>query len=107
VRTSVSNQWRSRREGHAGLSPLARGEHPKRRVLGQSPRVVRILVPGQAAVDGLAKQIAERELEIASGARIGEVSLDQRTQAEALVQFARKQQSRIGRDDGAAELNAK
>jgi len=55
----------------------------------------------------LAKQIAERELEIASGARIGEVSLDQRTQAEALVQFARKQQSRIGRDDGAAELNAK
>ncbi len=41
---------------------------------------------------------------IASGAGVGEVSLDQRTQAEALVQLARK---RVGRDGGAAELDAK
>ena len=38
---------------------------------------------------------------------VGEVSLDQRTQAEALVQLARKQQPRVGRDGGAAELDAK
>jgi hypothetical protein len=46
-------------------------------------------------------------LGIASGAGVGEVSLDQRTQAEALVQLARKQQPRVGRDGGAAELDAK
>jgi hypothetical protein len=96
-----------RGERHAGLSPLARGEHPKRRVLGEPLRVVGVLVPGQAAIDRLPKQVGQRELAVASGAGIGEVSLDQRTHAEALVQFAWKQEARIGRDRGAAELDAK
>src|SRR5262245_20020215 len=71
-----------RGERNAALSPFPRSQHPKRRVLGQSLRVVGVLVSGQPAVDGLAKQIAERELGIASSAGIGEVSLDQRTYAE-------------------------
>src|SRR5215831_19940464 len=96
-----------RGERHAALPPFPRSQHPKRRVLGQSLRVVGVLVPRQATVDGLAKQITERKLGIASGAGVGEVSLDQRTQAEAFVQLARKQQARVGRDGGATELDAK
>jgi hypothetical protein len=34
------------------------------------------------------------------------MSLDQRTQAEALVQLARKKQTSVGGDGGAAELDA-
>jgi hypothetical protein len=56
--------------------------------LGQPLGVVGVLVAGQAAVDGLAEEIRQRELAIASGAGIGQVSLDERAQAEALVQFA-------------------
>lgn len=59
-------------------------------------RVVGVLVPGQAAVDGLAKQIAQRKLGIASGAGIAELSLDQRTHAEAFIEFAREQDAGIG-----------
>ena len=69
--------------------------------------VVRVLVPGQAAVDRLPNQVGQRELEVAPGARIAEVSFDQRTQAETLVQLAREQQPCVGRDGGAAELDAK
>src|SRR5215831_7594185 len=96
-----------RGERDAARSPLTRGEHPKCRVLSQSLRVVRVLVPGQAAIDGLAKQIRERELGIVSGPGIAEVALDQRTHAEALVEFAREQEASIGRDRGATELDAK
>ncbi len=44
-----------RGEGDAGLPPLARGQHPKRRVLGQPLGVVGVLVARQATVDGLAE----------------------------------------------------
>jgi hypothetical protein len=63
------------RERDARVPPLPRGQHPKRRVLGEPLRVVRILLSGQAAVDRLAKQISQWELRVASGARIAEVSL--------------------------------
>src|SRR5262245_63911490 len=78
-----------RGERNAALSPFPRSQHPKRRVLGQSLRVVGVLVSGEATVDRLEKQIPERELGIASGAGITEVALDQRTQTEAFVQLAR------------------
>ena len=70
-------------------------------------RVVRVLIPSQEAVDGLAQQIAETELGIASGAAIGEVLLDQRTHAEALVQLTWKKQTSIGGDCRPTELDAK
>jgi hypothetical protein len=63
-------------EGDARLPPLARGQHPKRRVLGQPSRVVGVFVPGQA-VDRLAKEIRQGELRVVSGARISQVPLDQ------------------------------
>ena len=69
--------------------------------------VVRVLVPGQAAVDRLAKQVGQRELAVASRAGIAEESLDQRAQAEAFVRLARKQEAGVGRDRGTAELDAK
>ena len=46
-----------RGERHARLPPLARGQHPKRRILGQSLGVVGILVSRQAAVDRLAAEV--------------------------------------------------
>ena len=57
-----------------------------------STGIVGVLVPRQAAVDGLAQEIRQGELGVASGAGIGEVSFDQRTQPEALVQLAWQQQ---------------
>ncbi len=44
-------------EGDTRLPPLARGQHPKRRVLGQSLGVVGVFVARQAAIDGLAEEI--------------------------------------------------
>jgi hypothetical protein len=48
-----------------------------------------------------------RKLRVASGAGIGEVSLDQRAQAKALVQLAGQQQPGVGRDRGPLELDTK
>ena len=76
------------RERDAGLPPLAGDQHPKGGVLGQPLSVVGVVVPCQAAVDGLAKEISHRELAAASGAGIGEVSPDEGAQAEPLVQPA-------------------
>ncbi len=67
------------------LPPLARGQHPERRVFGQPFGVVGVLVARQAAIDGLAEEIWERELAVVSGPRIAQMALDQRAQAEALV----------------------
>jgi len=54
----------------ARLPPLARGQHPKRRVLGQPFGVVGVLVARQAAVDRLAEQVRHRKLPVVSGARV-------------------------------------
>jgi hypothetical protein len=77
-----------RGERDARLPPLARGQHPKGGVLGQPLGVVGVLVARETAVDRLAEQIGQRELEVAPGPRIGEVLLDQRAQAEPLIQLA-------------------
>src|SRR5262249_40612107 len=95
------------RERDARVSPLPGRERPKGRVLSKSLRVVGVLVPSQAAIDRLTKQIGQRELKVASGARIAEVSLDQRAQAEAFVEFARKQQACIGGNGDSAKLDPK
>jgi len=81
-----------RSERNARVSPVPRRQHPERRVFGEPLRVVRVLVPGQAAIDRLAKQVGQRELRVAPGAGIAEMALDQRTQAEALIQLAREEQ---------------
>jgi MOFRL family len=47
--------------------------------------VAGVLVPCQAAIDGLSEQVRQRELAVRSGAGIGEVSFDQGTQAAALA----------------------
>ena len=44
-------------EGDTRLPPLARGQHPKRRVFGQPFGVVGVLAARQAAIDGLAEEI--------------------------------------------------
>ena len=81
---------------NARVASFPRGEHPERRIERQPLGVVGVLVAGQATVDRLTKQIRRRELRVASGARIAEVSLDQHAQTEALVQLARQQQPGVG-----------
>ena len=96
-----------RGERDARVPPLPRCQHPKRRVLGEPLRVVRILVSGQTAVNRLPQQVSQRKLRVASGAGIGEVSLDQRAQAKALVKLAGQQQPGVGRDRGPLKLDTK
>jgi hypothetical protein len=60
-------------------------EAPCQVALGQPLRVVGVLVPGQAAIDGLAKKIRQGELVVVSGAGIGEVSLNTRTSSGLLL----------------------
>ena len=72
------------------LPPLARGQHSKCRVLGQTLGVLGVLVAGQPAVDRLTEEVDQRKLPIVSGARISEVSLDQGIKPEAFVQLARQ-----------------
>ena len=71
-----------RGERDARVPPLARGQHAKRRILGQPFGVVGIFVAGQAAVDRLAEEVRQGELPIVSGTRIGEVPFDQSIKAE-------------------------
>jgi hypothetical protein len=96
-----------RGERDARVPPLARGQHAKRRILGQPFGVVGVFVAGQAAVDRLAEEVRQGELPIVSGTRIGEVPFDQSIKAETFVQRAREQQPGIGGDRCAAELDAK
>src|SRR5262245_20627464 len=95
------------RERDARVASFPRGEHPKRRVLGQPLRVVRVLIPSQTAIDRLTKQVGQRELAVASSAGIAEMPFDPRAQAEAFVEFPRKQEARIRCDCGTTELDAK
>jgi hypothetical protein len=95
-----------RGERHARFPPLARGQHPKRRVFGQPLGVVRILVAGQPAVDGVAEEVRQRKLPIVSGARIREVLLDQGVKGKRFVQLAWEQQPSIGSDCRPLELDA-
>ncbi len=84
-----------RRERNARVPALTRGQHPKRRVLGQPFSLVRVLVAGQAAIDRLTKEIRKSKLAILSSAGIDEVSFDEGAQAEAFVQLAREQEASI------------
>src|SRR2546422_10940447 len=59
-----------RGERDARFPPLARGQHPKRRVLGQSLGVVGVLVTRYAAVDGLAEEDRQRKMPDVAGKRI-------------------------------------
>jgi hypothetical protein len=58
--------------------------------------VVDVLVAHQAAVDGLAQEVRERDLPIVPGARISDAPVDQCAQPQALVQLAREQEAGIG-----------
>src|SRR5262245_15633708 len=76
------------------------------RVLGQWLRVVGVFVPGQAAIDGLAKEIWQGELVVAS-ARIRKLLLDQDAQAETLVQLAWQRRPGVGCHCRTMRLDAK
>ena len=95
------------RQCDARLPALRRGQHPKRRVLGQPLGAVGVLVPRQAAIERLANEIRQGELGVAAGAGIAEVSFDQHAQAEVLVQLAGQQEPGVRGHRRAAEFDAK
>ena len=51
-------------------------------------------------------QVGQWGLAVAPGAGIAEMALDDRAEAETFIEFARKQETRIGRDRSTAELDA-
>lgn len=93
------------RERDTRVSPLPRRQHPKRGVFDQSLGVVRVLVPGQAAIDRLTKQVGQRELAVASHAgsvRCRSISGLKPT----LVQVMGQQQSGVGGQRRTSELDS-
>ena len=75
-----------------------------RRIMPQPLGVVDVLVAGQSPEDGLPQKTDKGMPAIPPRARIGEDIARHGAQTEGIVQFAVRQQSGIGGDAGAVEL---
>ncbi|HUE02781.1 MAG TPA: hypothetical protein VMR62_24660 [Bryobacteraceae bacterium] len=71
----------------------------------ESLGVVDILIPRDAAVDGLAEQIGERKLGVLPAPRITQVLSDQFAEAQTFVQLAHQNQTAVGGDSRALEID--
>ena len=66
--------------------------------MAQSLGVIDILVTGQAAVDGLPKQIGQRKPGVLAAARVAQMLFDELCQAEPFVQLPHQNQAPVGGD---------
>jgi hypothetical protein len=71
----------------------------------QALGVVHVLISSEATKHRLPQQTDQCMAAVLAGARIGEHLARHRAQPERVVEFAVSQQSRIGRDHGAAKLH--
>ena len=78
----------ARGQGRAPLPDLPRANEPEGRILGEPRGVVNIFVTRQPAIDRLAQQIGQRQLDIFAPAGIAQVAVDEFAQAETFVQLA-------------------
>ena len=86
------------------LSRFAADNPAHRRIVAQALGVVHVLISSEAAEHRLPQQTDQRMAAVLAGARIGERLARHLGQAECIVEFAVRQQSRIGRDHGPAKL---
>jgi hypothetical protein len=85
-------------QGHPTIPSFLRADQSERRVLREPFSVVDILIPRDAAVDGLAEQIGERKLGVLPAPRITQVLGDQFAEAQTFVQLAHQNQTAVGGD---------
>jgi hypothetical protein len=78
----------ARGQGRATLPDLPRADEPEGRILRQARGVVHILISGQAAIDRLAQQVGQRQLDILASTGIAQMSVHEFAQAETFVQLA-------------------
>jgi hypothetical protein len=88
VSSSVSND--SNLEVKAAPRPpdLLGTDEAEGRISGETLRVVHVLIASQTAVDRLAQQISQRQMDVLSPTGIGQVPFDEVTQTQTLVQLA-------------------
>ena len=85
-------------------SRLAADDPAHRRIMAQAFGVVHILVSGKPPEHRLPQQPDQRMAAVLAGACVGEHVARHRAEAESVVEFAIGQQSGIGGDPGAMEL---
>ena len=72
--------------------------------MAKTAGVVDVLVSGEAAEDGLSEQLCQCVPAIPADARISEHFARHRAETERVVEFAIREQTGIGRDDGSTKL---
>ena len=96
----------ARRQRCPTLSDLLGADQPERRILRQPLRIVQILVSCQATVDGLSQQIRERQLSVLAAPVVHHVLGNECTQFQTFIQFAHQQQTIVGSDARALEIDS-
>ena len=92
--------WRSR----TILRRLAADNPAYGRIMPQALGVVHVLISSETAKHRLSQQTYQRMAAVLACARIGKRLARHRGQAECVVELAVCEQSRVGRDHGAAKL---
>jgi hypothetical protein len=78
---------------------------PERRILREPPGVVEILIACDAAVDGLAQQVRQRELRVLPLARVNQVLGNEIPEVLMFVQFAHQKEAAIRGDARSSEID--
>ena len=71
----------------------------------KNPRVLKVFVTFQTAIDGLPQQVGEGKLRILPTAGVRQVLFDEFSEPVSLVQFPRQNQAAVGGDEGALEID--
>jgi hypothetical protein len=71
----------------------------------QAPRVVHVFIPGEPAEERLTKHADKAVTTVLPRARVRKKITSRRCQAKCIVEFAVREQTGIGGDDGAAKLD--
>src|ERR1039458_1424581 len=95
----------ARRQRCSAIPDLLGADQPERRILREPLRIVQILVSCQATVDGLPQQIGGWQLSVLAAPVLHDVAGNERTQSQTLIQLAYQQQTTVGSDPRALEIN--
>jgi hypothetical protein len=90
--------------GRGPVDALSADDGPHRRITGEPLGIVHVLVSGEPAIDRLPQQAEELMLNVLSATPLGEGRGGHRGQTERVVQFSVSEQTAIGGDPGAVEL---
>jgi hypothetical protein len=89
------------------MSRFAADDPTHRGIMAQTFSVVHVLISSKAAKHPLPQQTDQRMAAVLARARIDKHLARYRGQPESVVEFAVRQQSRVGRDHGPTKLHHK